>query len=145
MPSKHEYITSFGEIRPKRVFSLFLCAACLPGSLIMHVPISELDAQWHFSMSLNSPRFLQFLPTVMLVAYDNSCLIIIRQNFFPDSLSSRISWNYRTTTFADIFPQQQTSRIRSKRPSKVIWIWAYILLKRQESMFEMCFHENKRE
>ena len=48
----------------------FLCAACLPTSLIMHVPISELHAQWHwclhFSMSLNSQCFLQFHPTVML-------------------------------------------------------------------------------
>jgi len=26
----------------KRVFSLFLCAACLPASLIIHVPLSEL-------------------------------------------------------------------------------------------------------
>jgi hypothetical protein len=85
MPSKHEYTTLFGEIRPKRVFSLFLCAACLTASLIMHVPISELHAQWHFSMSLNSQRYLQFHSTVMLVAYDNSCLIIIRQNFFPES------------------------------------------------------------
>jgi hypothetical protein len=30
----------------KRVFSLFLCAAGLPASLVMHVPISELHAQW---------------------------------------------------------------------------------------------------
>ena len=27
----------------KLVFSLFLCAACLPPSLMMHVPISELQ------------------------------------------------------------------------------------------------------
>ena len=46
--SKHENKTSFGEIRPKkRVFSLFLCAAGLPSSSIMHVPISELHAQWY--------------------------------------------------------------------------------------------------
>jgi hypothetical protein len=32
-------------MRIKRVFSLFLCAVCLPASLIMHVPISELLAQ----------------------------------------------------------------------------------------------------
>ena len=30
----------------KRVFSLFLCAACLPVSLVMHVPISELHVLW---------------------------------------------------------------------------------------------------
>jgi hypothetical protein len=65
----------------------FVCAAAL---LIMHVPISELHAQWHYSMSLHSQRFLQFHPTVMLVTYGNSCFIIIRQNFFPVSFSSRI-------------------------------------------------------
>jgi hypothetical protein len=31
-------------------------------------------------------RFLQFHPTVMLAAYVNSCFIIIRQNFFPESV-----------------------------------------------------------
>jgi len=36
-------------------------------------------------------HFLQFHPTVILVAYVNSCFIIIRQNFFPVSFSSRIS------------------------------------------------------
>jgi len=77
------------------IFVMFLCAVCLPSSLIMHVPISELHAQWHwclhFRMSLNSQRFLQFHPTVMLMAYDNSCFIIIRQNSLPVSFSSRIS------------------------------------------------------
>ena len=88
VPSKHVYETSFDEIRPKiRVFSLFLCAVCLAASLIMHVPISELHAQWHwclhFNMKLNSQRFLQFHPTVMLVvAYVNYCFIIIHQNLF---------------------------------------------------------------
>jgi hypothetical protein len=48
-------------------------------SLIMHVPISDLHAQWHYSMSLNSQRFL------LLLTYGNSCFIIIRQNFFPVS------------------------------------------------------------
>ena len=57
----------------------------------MHVPISELHAQWHNSMSLNSQRFLHFHPTAMLVTYGSSCFIIIRQNFFPVSFSSRIS------------------------------------------------------
>ena len=39
---------SYGEIRPKNVyFRCFLCAAGLPTSLIMHVPISKLHAQWH--------------------------------------------------------------------------------------------------
>ena len=61
---------------------VFLCAACLPASLIIHVPISEINAQWHFSMSLNSQRFLQFHPTAILVAYANSCFIIIRQAFY---------------------------------------------------------------
>ena len=32
----------------KRVFSLFLRAACLPASLAMHVPISQLHAQCYF-------------------------------------------------------------------------------------------------
>ena len=62
---------------------------------IMHIPISQLHAQWHwclhFSMSLNSQCFPQFHPTVMLVAYVNFFLIIIRQNFFPVSFSGRIS------------------------------------------------------
>jgi hypothetical protein len=53
-------------------FRCFLCAYCLPVSLIMHVPISTLHAQWHwclhFSMSLNSRRFLQFHPTTMLIS-----------------------------------------------------------------------------
>jgi len=32
----------------ENMYSLcFLCAACLPASLIMHVPISKLYAQWH--------------------------------------------------------------------------------------------------
>ena len=84
-------------------FRCFLCVVCLPASLIMHVPVSELHAQCtaliiHFSMSLNSRCFLQFHPTVMLVAYVNSCFIIIRQNFFPvSSFSSGISYNFRTT------------------------------------------------
>jgi hypothetical protein len=34
-------------------------------------------------MSTLPPRFPQSHPTVMLVAYFNSCFIIIRQNFFP--------------------------------------------------------------
>jgi hypothetical protein len=41
-------------------------------------------------MRLNSQRFLQFYPTTMLVTYGSSCFIIIRQNFFPVSFSSRI-------------------------------------------------------
>ena len=73
----------------KRVFSLFLCAACLSASLIMHVPISELHAPWH--LSLNSHRYLQFHLTVMLVVYVNTCFIIIRQNFLHVSFSSKIS------------------------------------------------------
>jgi hypothetical protein len=85
------YETSFSEIRQKTCISVvFLCAACLPASLIIHIPISEINAQWHFSMSLNSQRFLQFHPTVILVAYVNSCFIIIRQSFLFVSFSSYI-------------------------------------------------------
>jgi len=76
------------------IFDVFLCTACLPASLTMHVPISEVHARWHFSMCLNSQRFLQFHPKVMLVAYVNSCFIIIRQNFFliTPLVSSNSSW-----------------------------------------------------
>ena len=31
----------------KQAFSLFFVCSCLPASLIMHVPISKLHAQWH--------------------------------------------------------------------------------------------------
>ena len=65
-------------------FVFFVC--------VCNVPISELHAQWHwclhFSMSLNFQRFLQFHPTIILVAYFNSCFIIVRQTFFPVSFSS---------------------------------------------------------
>ena len=51
----------------KRVSSLILCAAGLPASLVMHVPISVLHTEWqflsHFSMSFNSQCFLQFSPS----------------------------------------------------------------------------------
>ena len=40
---------------------------------------------------MNSQRFRQYHSTVMLVNYGNSSFIIIRQNFFPVSFSSRIS------------------------------------------------------
>jgi hypothetical protein len=90
-----------GQYKTLMQIVVFLCAACLPASFIKHVSISELLAQWHwcwhFSMSLNSQCFLQFHPMVMLVAYSNSCFIIIRKNFFPDSYSSRISSNSRAT------------------------------------------------
>ena len=46
---------------------------------------------------------LQFHPTVILMANVNSCFIIIRQNFFPVSFSSRISDHFRPTASADIF------------------------------------------
>ena len=90
--SKCQFKMSFGEIRPKTCIfgGFFLFAAQLPASLIIHIPISELHAQWHwclhFNMSLNSERFPQFHPTVMLVpmvAYVNFSFILIRQNFFP--------------------------------------------------------------
>jgi hypothetical protein len=103
----------------KRVYNVyvrcFLCATCLPTSLIMYVPISVLHAQWHwclhFSMSLNSQRFRQLHPTSMLVAYVYS--IIIRQKllscfFF---LQNQIKFSYdRVQVF---------------------------------HRFEVCFHENK--
>ena len=50
-----------------------------------------------FSTSLNSQRFLPFHLKVMLVAYVNSCFIIICQNFFPLLFSSRISEDSGTT------------------------------------------------
>ena len=31
----------------KQAFSLFFVCSCLPASLIMHVPIFKLHAQWH--------------------------------------------------------------------------------------------------
>ena len=73
----------------KWYFRCFLCAACLPVSLIMHVAIYELRTQWHWCLHF-SMSFLQFHPTVMLVAYVNSYFIIILQIFFPISCSSRI-------------------------------------------------------
>ena len=74
---------------------IFVCSLS-PSIIIMHVPISELhaqcsDAYTSCGISLNSQRFLQFHPTVMLVVYVNSCFIIIRQNFFSVPFSSRIS------------------------------------------------------
>ena len=87
----HNYKTSFGKIPSKTVYfcCMFVCLffffffflqLCLPESLTMHVRISELHAQWHwcsyFSTSFNSQRFLQFLLTVMLVAYVNSCFFL---------------------------------------------------------------------
>ena len=39
-------------------FHYFLCATCLRASLIMHVPVSEVHAQWHLSMSLISQCLL---------------------------------------------------------------------------------------
>ena len=44
----------------KSVLSLFFVYNFLPVSLIMHVPISELHAYWHFSMSLNSQHLFPF-------------------------------------------------------------------------------------
>ena len=38
----------------KRVFLLFFCVQCaarLPASLIMHVPITDLHGQWHFDFN----------------------------------------------------------------------------------------------
>ena len=116
--SKHVYETSFGEMRQHTCIFVVLCAACLPASLIMHVPISDIHAQWHwcldFSMNLNSQRFLQFHPTVMSVAYVNSCFNIIRQNSFPVFfLAEWVKILVRSCAgfpSADIFPKQ-TSRM----------------------------------
>jgi hypothetical protein len=98
-----KYKTSFGEIRQKKqcIFVVFCVQLVSHHTLIMHVPISVLHVQWHwclrFNRSLNSQRFLQFHPTIMLVTYVDSCFIIILRNFFLVSLSSRISYNSRTT------------------------------------------------
>ena len=120
IPSKHikRRLTRFDQ---KRAFRCFLCAACLPASLLMHVPISQLHAQWHFSTRLNSQRFLQFHPTVKMVACVNFCFIIIRQNFFPAFFflaeSAKIIVIPRRQTF---FSPEQTSRMHSKRPPMVV-------------------------
>jgi hypothetical protein len=42
------------------IFVVF-CTQRLP-TLLMHLPISEVHAQWHFSMSLNSQCFHRFHP-----------------------------------------------------------------------------------
>ena len=108
----------------------------------MHVPISEVHVQWHFSMSLNSQCILQFYPTVMLMAYVNSCFIIICQKVFPVIFSSRISYNSCTTASVDMifFHKNRLCAwiVRSYKLER-------ILLYRQEFMFQMCFHDNKRE
>ena len=84
------------------------------------------------SISLNSQRFLQFHPTVMLVAYVNSCFNIICQNVFPVSFLAE-SVNILVRPRADfpsnnICTQHQTSITSSKRSYKVIWIWVYIVI-----------------
>ena len=59
----------------------FVCAACLPVSLIMYVPISELNAQQHFSMNLNSPRFLD-IKRALSYPSECTCLISIDRSYF---------------------------------------------------------------
>ena len=86
------------------MFLFLFCAACLPASLIMHVPISGLLAQWHrclhCRMNLHSKRFLQFHPKVMMVVYFNSCLFFLAE-------SVKILIRPRAGfPLADIFPQQ---------------------------------------
>jgi len=79
----------------KRVFSLFFVYILSPSIINYAYPNFQIHARWHFSMCLNSQqRFLQFHPTVMLVAYVNYCFIIIRQNFFliTPLVSSNSSW-----------------------------------------------------
>ena len=85
----------FGEIRTKKsCISLFVCAACLSASLIMYdAPISELHANAMTLMFTFQHVFE--LSTLPSIPYNNSCFIIIRQNFFLASFSSRISKNSR--------------------------------------------------
>ena len=56
-------------------FHCILCAASLPASLIMHVPISQFPNNIH-NGTVYIYELLQFHPTFMLVAYANSCFII---------------------------------------------------------------------
>jgi hypothetical protein len=107
------------------MFLFLFCAVCLTASLIMHAPISGLHAQWHrclhCRMNLHSKRLLQFYPTVMMVAYFNSCLFFLAE-------SVKILIRPRAGfPLADIFPQQ-TSRMHNKRSPKVIWIDEYIVI-----------------
>ena len=72
------------------VISIFVCS--LSQSIIDYAcPNFQATSEWHLIMSLSCQWFLQFHPKVLLVAYVNSCFIIIRQNFFPVSVSLRIS------------------------------------------------------
>ena len=111
--SKHEYKTSFGEIRPNNVYFLcvfFLCAACLPGSLIMHVPISELHAQMALmNSSFNSIQRSCWWPMLILVQLRFAKISYKRCRFFIGR------------------PPQQTSYMRSKRSPDVKGKWAYIV------------------
>jgi uncharacterized membrane protein YesL len=108
----------------------FVCAACLPVSLIMHVLISEVHAQWHwclyFSMSLNFQRFLHFHPTVMSVAYFISCFITIRKNVFPvpflaESVQILVRPRVRFCCGTYLLPKQQTASMRSTWSPMVTW------------------------
>ena len=73
----------------KRVFSLSFFMYSLSPIIINYACP---NCRTKCAMSLvNSQRFLLFHPTVMLIAYVNCCFIIIRQNVFPVSFSSRIS------------------------------------------------------
>ena len=70
-------------------FLVCVCAVCLPASLIMHVPFSELHVltlQHEFELS----TFPSIRSNVMLVPYVDSCFIVIRQSFFP-FFSSRVN------------------------------------------------------
>ena len=108
----------------------FVCVACLPVSLIMHVLISEVHAQWHwclhFSMSLNSQRFLQFHPTVMSVAYFISCFITIRKHVFPvpflaEWVQILVQPRARLSFGTYVLPKQQTASMRSTGSPMGIW------------------------
>ena len=103
----------------KRVFPLFfcVCAACLPASWIVNVPISELHTRWHWCLHVNSIQRSCWWQMLILV------WLSIRQNFFPVSPSSRTSQQL-SYDHVQVFHRQT------------------FLSYRQEFMFEMRFHEN---
>ena len=78
-----------------------LCAACLPASLITHVPIYELHERWHwslhlwrnFSMSLNSHRHYLFNHSSKLwINKQKIKYFDIRCNYEKNVLNGRSVW-----------------------------------------------------
>ena len=67
-----------------------------------------------------------FHPTVMLVAYVNSYFIIIRQNFFPVSFSSKISVNYHTTACRFSIGRQGRLNSNIGPPGKTVHCGPYL-------------------